>query len=142
MKSYSIYNPQTGSIDKIVILPVDISESLENTPYYLEGEFSGLTQYVNVETKEVVDMPPKPGQTYVFDYYSKSWVPDENLSRYYADKQRNELLTGSDWIVVRALDRGEPVPSNWQVYRQALRDIDKQPGYPIQIDWPILSEAI
>jgi len=53
-----------------------------------------------------------------------------------ARAKRDRLLTASDWMTVRAMDTGNPVPTEWQTYRQALRDITGQPGFPDTIDWP------
>ena len=53
-----------------------------------------------------------------------------------ARNQRDRLLTESDWVTIRATDTGDPVPTEWQTYRQALRDIPDQTGFPEQIDWP------
>ena len=49
---------------------------------------------------------------------------------------RNELLEETDWIVIKYLDIGEPVPQEWSDYRQALRDITEQDGFPGNVDWP------
>ena len=53
-----------------------------------------------------------------------------------ARSKRNRLLTESDWVTIRATDTGDPVPSDWQTYRQALRDIPLQKGFPEEIEWP------
>ena len=53
-----------------------------------------------------------------------------------ARNQRDRLLTESDWVTIRATERGDPVPTEWQTYRQALRDITEQTGFPDNIDWP------
>lgn len=37
--------------------------------------------------------------------------------------ERNRRLAESDWIVVRAYERGESIPEAWAAYRQALRDL-------------------
>jgi len=37
--------------------------------------------------------------------------------------ERNRRLEKTDWLVVRAYERGEPVPEAWAAYRQALRDL-------------------
>lgn len=58
-----------------------------------------------------------------------------------ARAKRDTLLTASDWVTVRAMDTGDPVPADWQEYRQALRDITGQPGFPDTIDWPQEPEA-
>ena len=53
-----------------------------------------------------------------------------------ARNQRDRLLTDSDWVTIRATDTGDPVPTEWHTYRQALRDIPEQTGFPEEIDWP------
>jgi hypothetical protein len=54
--------------------------------------------------------------------------------------QRNALLTSSDWIVSASYERGEPVPEAWASYRQALRGVPQQPGFPQSVDWPVPPE--
>jgi len=53
-----------------------------------------------------------------------------------ARAKRDRLLADSDWVTIRATDTGTPVPTEWQTYRQALRDITEQTGFPENIDWP------
>ena len=55
-------------------------------------------------------------------------------------KNRDTLLDESDWIVVKSLEAGVAVPSNWVTYRQALRDVPAQEGYPDTITWPTKPE--
>lgn len=50
--------------------------------------------------------------------------------------KRNELLNSSDWIVVKSLETNSEVPKEWIEYRQKLRDITEQKGFPLDIDWP------
>jgi hypothetical protein len=48
--------------------------------------------------------------------------------------KRNTLLTASDWTQV--LDT--PVDQDkWADYRQELRDISKQSGFPTNVAWPV-----
>jgi len=49
---------------------------------------------------------------------------------------RDVLLEETDWIVVKYLDIGDPVPLEWADYRQALRDVTSQSGFPGNVDWP------
>jgi hypothetical protein len=49
---------------------------------------------------------------------------------------RNRLLDKSDWIMQRAIDLGWLPSISWNLYRQALRDITEQPGFPDNIVWP------
>jgi hypothetical protein len=62
--------------------------------------------------------------------------PTEEQLAAAARSQRDALLSQSDWMTVRAMDTGNPVPTEWQTYRQALRDITGQPGFPDTINWP------
>lgn len=51
--------------------------------------------------------------------------------------QRDRMLAESDWRVTAALEAGETLLGPWREYRQALRDITKQPGFPMAIEWPV-----
>jgi hypothetical protein len=47
--------------------------------------------------------------------------------------ERNQRLAASDWTQVA----DAPVDkAAWAVYRQELRDITKQPGFPSNVTWP------
>lgn len=51
--------------------------------------------------------------------------------------QRNQLLSETDWT--QALDA--PVNKEaWLAYRQALRDISLQAGFPMLVNWPTKPE--
>ena len=50
---------------------------------------------------------------------------------------RNKLLKDSDYVVMVAYERGVKVPREWVVYRQMLRDLTNQQGYPTNIQWPV-----
>ncbi|WP_407971474.1 tail fiber assembly protein [Burkholderia pyrrocinia] len=53
--------------------------------------------------------------------------------------KRNGALAACDWIAIRQLDAGT-LPADqwaaWKTYRQALRDIPTQTGFPASIEWP------
>jgi len=56
--------------------------------------------------------------------------------------KRDSLLAESDWVTVKAVDQnaqdslGIQIPQVWLDYRQALRDITGQDGFPHTITWP------
>lgn len=52
-------------------------------------------------------------------------------------QQRDDKLKESDWRVIKALESSTPQDFAWAAYRQALRDITAQPGFPWTIDWPV-----
>jgi hypothetical protein len=48
-------------------------------------------------------------------------------------QQRNNLLSACDWTQLP----DAPVPAApWAVYRQELRDVTGQPGFPWNVTWP------
>jgi hypothetical protein len=49
--------------------------------------------------------------------------------------KRNKLLQESDWTQTK--DSPDAVDVLWQPYRQALRDITTQQGFPFNVVWPI-----
>jgi len=50
---------------------------------------------------------------------------------------RDRLLADSDWVSIKySVDLNESIPSDWLAYRQALRDISTQSGFPNDIQWP------
>lgn len=71
-------------------------------------------------TGELADVEPSP-------------IPLEDQAR----AHRNALLAASDWTQVA----DAPVDqAAWATYRQALRDITAQAGFPTDINWPVAPE--
>ena len=50
--------------------------------------------------------------------------------------RRDGLLQETDWIVIKSSERGQSIPTSWELYRQALRDITSQEGFPYSVTWP------
>ena len=55
--------------------------------------------------------------------------------------ERNTRLDESDRLAMRYVGDGEPVPEPIKAYRQALRDVPEQPGFPESITWPTPPES-
>jgi hypothetical protein len=51
--------------------------------------------------------------------------------------QRDAKLAETDWIVTKNLELNANIPGAWEVYRQALRDVPTQAGFPWTITWPV-----
>lgn len=50
--------------------------------------------------------------------------------------KRYELLTQTDWVVTRSIELNVPITDQWKEYRQSLRDITLQTGYPWSVVFP------
>jgi hypothetical protein len=55
--------------------------------------------------------------------------------------QRNRLLAESDWTQLADVPLSAEKKTEWAVYRQALRDVPQQTGFPQTIQWPASPEV-
>ena len=55
-------------------------------------------------------------------------------------QQRDRLLAECDWIVIMHTEKGTNIPAAWEIYRQSLRDITAQAGFPHNVQWPAKPE--
>ena len=53
---------------------------------------------------------------------------------------RDRLIAETDWIVIKNLELNQNVPGVWEVYRQNLRDVPAQAGFPHNVTWPAKPE--
>ena len=62
---------------------------------------------------------------------------DETAAKSVRD-QRDRLLAECDWIVIMHTEKGTNIPAEWELYRQALRDITLHVNFPhlAEDDWP------
>lgn len=49
---------------------------------------------------------------------------------------RNAMLANSDWTQLADVPLTAEEKADWATYRQALRDVPSQPGFPNNIVWP------
>ncbi len=63
-------------------------------------------------------------------------LPDEALEQSIRNT-RDDLLLSSDWVVVKAYEEGVTVDVDWVTYRNALRDVTDQAGFPHTVVWPV-----
>jgi len=63
----------------------------------------------------------------------KQYCPPDNLADI-VRAERDLLLQQSDWSQLP--DVPQAVKDKWAVYRQKLRDLPLQKGFPIQVIWP------
>lgn len=128
---------ENGEITRInVELPISIGNT--SIPKGATGlEAYGLYPIVGDEPSHT-DRERIAGPQYVFDgaqvnrVFTVEAIPDaEKAGQVRAE--RNGLLTASDWTQVA----DAPVDKEaWAAYRQALRDITAQPGFPWTVTWP------
>lgn len=62
----------------------------------------------------------------------QSDVPPFDIQSEAVRNQRNRLLQETDWMALSDVT----MPAEMQSYRQALRDITDQEGFPYSLTWP------
>lgn len=131
--NYTIYANATGEILRIVLTD-DIQSQLQNGESYLEGSIDDSAYYI--ANGVAVAIPAKPDQYSVFDFTTKQWVQNQNLA--FADvlPKRQKLLYASDWTQIPNGPLTTTQQEAWATYRQELRDIPEQSGYPFSVIWP------
>jgi hypothetical protein len=50
--------------------------------------------------------------------------------------ERNKRLADTDWVIIKAKETGTNISAAWKNYRQELRDITSQEGFPHEVVWP------
>lgn len=75
-----------------------------------------------------------PSEVHAFNYSSFTWEVNLELAIEAARNRRDVLFSKSDWTQLP--DVPLSTKDKWTEYRQALRDITSQAGYPFQITWP------
>ena len=124
---FTIYNKTTGQI-------LRVSAQLNPGPgeAAIEGEYSASTHFI--KNQEAIEIPPAPDEGLVFDLWLQRWVPALGQDTRPILEIRNRLLSESDWTQIP--DSQVSNKAEWAAYRQALRDITNQPGYPLNFTWP------
>jgi hypothetical protein len=150
MTTYIRYEIATGEIDccgisSTDVLPFDIPIGYAS----LEGLGANQTNYVanniilDYTAQQQATKANKPIYNCAWNNSTFVWNDTRTFEKQNSDAEdlaiatRDALLSQSDWIVIRAVDQETPIPTDWQTYRQALRDITNQTGYPLNIVWPV-----
>jgi len=113
----TIYETATGIISRTVVADADsVILQVGASESYIEGDYSS-NKYTIVNGVAVENDSPVEDTTAVF-----------------VRNTRDLLLAKTDWTQLP--DVSEETKLKYQAYRQALRDITQQEGFPHTIDWP------
>lgn len=128
---------QKGEIKELYL-----STSEEFIPYVGENEFLLEVDiyftdidgyYIENGVLKTKDIPPKIYSSW--DWTTRTWVDDLTKAADYQRTIRNSLLDEADILIFKAEDLGQDTTA-LRAYRQALRDITKQVGFPLEVIYP------
>jgi hypothetical protein len=125
----NVTNPQWANLENtlinVTVRFAEIDEDLPFTANPLDTEAHGREIFARVSAGEFGAI-----NTYV--------SPPDELLAIQARASRAELLQASDWTQLP--DVPQALKDSWATYRQALRDITAQSGFPRNIIWPTQPE--
>jgi hypothetical protein len=134
MNTYYVqYNLSNGRIIGSGVTQLEVVNSFDN--YLQTDSFIDNTKY-KVVNKEIVPISESPGDNYYYNFDTSEWVYDTTILSNKVKQQRNELLTLCDWTQIPNNPLTQAKQTEWSNYRQQLRDITSQQGYPVTIVWP------
>jgi hypothetical protein len=134
MKFFTIYNQKTGEISNSgTCFNIDIQVVPEGFSI-IELQSNPLTQYV--KNNLIKNIPQKPNFECDFDFINEVWTPSFDKQSQDIKAQRKILLLQSDWTQIPNGPLTVEQQQAWADYRQQLRDITSQSGYPFNVVWP------
>ena len=100
-----------------------------------QPEYDQLTHSIHEGQPEFID--DLWYQTWVINSISQEEIDirKENQSKV-VRQERDQKLQDSDGIVALSYEKSEQIPIEWSSYRQNLRYIPQQDGFPWNIQWP------
>jgi len=116
-------NSEHNAIDLYVVF-AHIPNELHFTATPCDHEEHGRTLYIralNGDFGEIAEYIPPPPKT----------IEEESEI---VRQRRDQLLYTTDWT--QAFDIPQETKDKWIPYRQSLRDIPQQAGFPYNVTWP------
>jgi len=140
---YPYTTAQLRSSNKNISFPLEISNDLLAEFNMVQVIVTGQPTYDSMTETVVQDTPVYSSER---NRWEQQWsvvsLSAEEIEQKLAGqistvrKQRNELLKSTDWTQVDDSPLTNIKKAEWALYRQALRDVTAQTGFPWTITWP------
>lgn len=129
MKQFTVYESETGKIIKV--LTQSREPVLKDGQGFVEGNYpDDLFDIINghpVESvKDTARVPPA----------EEKEIKDQQTPEGSVRFERDTLLQKSDWTQMPDSPLDAAQRALWAAYRQSLRDVTAQDGFPLNIIWP------
>lgn len=130
-------DPTTSTPIHCIAIEIERHQSLSHATHYL-GDDQSFIEYTD-EQMEAKAAKPSPFAVWHNDLMR--WIVEESPEYEQHLKttvlnERSSLLNSTDFVTLRATEKGEPIPAPWIEYRQQLRDMTKQQNFPFNVVWP------
>lgn len=104
---------------------------------YLEGDAltKAIEAFITAEINKAASTPVVPANTEKIMAMVTKPSPSQIASAVRA--QRDKLLTVTDWTMIPSAALTPEQSAQWHIYRQVLRNLPTQPGWPTSVHWPV-----
>ena len=149
MPNTSLPRVWTSSIcDSLGIDPVLAAPAPEASGEYKSVGRNGVVQDANsnwvqayAERDMFADYVDEEGVTVTKASQEEAYTATKDAEAALAARNtRDGLIASCDWMAIKAFEAGTTVSAGWATYRQALRDVSAQAGFPNDITWPTQPE--
>lgn len=134
--NFTIFNKTTGQIIQSGSCPDEyydlqiVHEDCKIVPI----KSNPFEQYFDNDV--LINIPKQIEQDSFFDFKSKKWIVNVEQKIANILSFRKTLLQESDWTQIPNNPLTIEQQQEWENYRQQLRDITSQSGYPFNVIWP------
>lgn len=147
MRNFIVFNAVTNAV-------FTLESSSDNSPPNPSSDykfieifqpFYSIEKYY-IKNNIVKIKPDNLDELFIFNAVSEQWEYSPELYNRKIESEKEKiiykrlhLLQESDWTdTVSAKTRlGDVLYEEWQTYRQSLRDIPNQEGFPLNVIWPV-----
>jgi len=129
-----IYYDRQGRVTRLAGLPDGMQPDPAPGERFLLSDEYRVCDNKYVDNGQLRDMPPQPSLAHDFDWTRKTWKLNAVLAAQQVRERRTRLLAASDWTQLPDVDLKTKMA--WATYRQVLRDLTEQPGFPATVQWP------
>lgn len=109
-----------------------------STHFQVEGELYPSYDY---QLTEVAEIPEGVEYDGTWTYSNGEFTHSEELKSEQVRGLRDELLTACDWQIATDSPLDSETQEKVRAYRQKLRDIPQQSGFPFAVEFPELQES-
>lgn len=129
---FEIENVSKERCDVVLNTNIEEIEQEENTKYIFDTYRLNICYNENIE-EEIRNN---------YDRYLNNAKNNEaNELATEIRKKRDALLNETDWTQMTDSALDELQKEKYRIYRQALRDIPEQPGFPYDVEFPVLEKV-
>lgn len=147
--NYIVYDESTKEIVRIgTCSEYDFNLQPSSGQGVVEGNFDSSQAYIDngaivlYTDEQKAAKLNRPNFFFVWSNETFSWEDPRTQSQKYEEAaetvntQRIQFLYESDWTQIPNNPLTEQSQQDWATYRQQLRDIPQQSGYPFDVIWP------